>query len=114
MWIRIARRYEFEFVPEALVRYYRQADSISMDKTAVLKSHKLISQRYYSNIKALPKALRAEHYIFMGRIFQLAQGSMGRAQYFFKMFFLDPLLIPNLAAYVLQGMGRKISGRLLP
>lgn len=108
MWIRIARHFEFDFVPEILARYYFQFDSISRDIKAVEKAHRLIGEKYRSYSDELPKDLIVEHYYYEGRYFFWRRDLPESCRYFIK----TVRLRPSMLFTILRNYGKKLINRI--
>lgn len=99
MWIRIARKFEFDFVQEILARYYFQPDSISRNIESIKRAHMLIYRKYSPFIEALPKSMQVEHYFYEGRYFLWRRDIPEGFRYFVKAIRLKPLMLFKIAYY---------------
>lgn len=109
MWIRIAQYYDFDFVPEVLVRYHWQTDSISKNIKRLKKAHRLIFKKYKYIIKAFPKKVLLERYLYEGRYFFWRRDFLESFRYFTKAVFLNPLAFFRIIHYY----GRKLVLKIL-
>jgi len=60
MWIRLAREYRFDFVPDILVRHYLHGDQITSDLPRKVEAREAILAKYRTDLEAHPQIL-AEH-----------------------------------------------------
>jgi hypothetical protein len=68
MYLRLADRSRFGFVPEVLVRYYvGNGDQITSDGLAVVNGHMRLAQKYLEQSKAFDAAPRARHLYALGQ-----------------------------------------------
>ena len=102
MWIRIAQHYEFDFVPEVLVKYYIQDDSITQNREAKIEAYRIISKKYNNSIKTLPKRLKAEHYFYLGKMFWWRRKLSQCCRYFMKSIFTHPAIISEIGIFFMQ------------
>ncbi len=57
MWLRIAREYEFDFVPEVLLRINVHEDHISTNYQSLIPGRTRMVQKHYDEFKVFPKIL---------------------------------------------------------
>jgi glycosyltransferase involved in cell wall biosynthesis len=67
MWIRISRYYEFDFIPDVLVRIYIHGSQISTDLAAKIKGKEKILEKYRLELAKNPSSL---HSFLMGLFLQ--------------------------------------------
>ncbi len=68
MWIRLAKRYKFAFVPEVLVRYhFNRYGMITANSRAVADGHLRIAQKYLRDADTYSRGRRAQHLFALGR-----------------------------------------------
>lgn len=73
LWIRLARICHFDCLPEVLVHYHHQAQSISMNRAAAAAGHRRIEAKYASTIRSLSSAERGRHHINMAENYYWAR-----------------------------------------
>lgn len=100
MWIRIAQHYEFDYVPEVLVRYHLQHDSITMDNKAKIQAYKVISKKYNTVTRSLPIKIQAEHYSYMGKTLWYRRNILASLRYFIHAFLIDPLIVKQFVVHL--------------
>lgn len=57
MWIRLAREYRFDFVPDILVRHYLHGDQITSDLPRKVEARQAILTKYRTDLEAHPEIL---------------------------------------------------------
>lgn len=114
LWIRIAQHYEVDFIPDIMLRYYPQTDSMIMDHNAGIKAHKIILKKYHHLFKTLPRTYRAARYYHEGFFFWWKRGLRECGDNFLKAIFLNPRLAFPLIAYLFKKIHQKISGTSYP
>jgi glycosyltransferase involved in cell wall biosynthesis len=67
MWIRLAREFRFDFVPEILVRHYLHGDQITSDLPRKVEAKQAILAKYRVDLEAHPGIL-AEHLHTLGML----------------------------------------------
>ncbi len=67
LWIRLAKYYEFDFVPKVLVHYHvDECKRITTDWRAVAEGHVRIAQKYLAGSGEFPRRQRAKHLFALG------------------------------------------------
>jgi len=67
MWIRLAKHYKFDFIPEALVYYhFGHNGQITKNWSAVAAGHLRIAEKYLADVRSLPRYKRAEAFFALG------------------------------------------------
>ncbi len=67
MWIRLAKHYKFDFVPEVLVYYhFGHNGQITKDWRAAAHGHLRIVEKYLNDVKGLPRRQRADALFSLG------------------------------------------------
>lgn len=107
MWIRIAENYEFDFVPEVLVKVYFHGNNITTDTSLTVKRHKAISAKYKKRIGRSPRKLRAAHYLYGGRILWRNKDIRGGGKFFIKSIVANPLTIFDILYFLFLDTGSK-------
>ena len=69
LWIRIARYYEFDFVPEILVNCFSHYQRISSDFKRVISGLTLFSKKYQKEIYKQRNSVKAKHFFHLGNHF---------------------------------------------
>jgi hypothetical protein len=78
LFLRIARHFEFRFVDEPLVVQYHQPDSISANRSALIKAFKLILETYFEDIQQ-DKRVLANYYFRLGN-YLCRHGELGQGR----------------------------------
>lgn len=99
MWIRLSQQYHFNAVPEVLVLYYPQKDSITKNRMAKLKGYERLSMKYKSIISSLPRQIRAEHYLYVGKNLWWLRDIKGATRCIIKAIIANPLFVINIIDY---------------
>lgn len=100
LWVRIARHYEFDFLPEILVKCFNHGERIRSDFGKVILGHKLFLEKYQKEIESRPRAIKAKHYSYMGNHFCYHGDSTLAKEYIFKSFLACPLNIKYLLSLI--------------
>ena len=107
MFLRISRYYQFKGVNEPLMIYYPQPDSISANKSAYIKSYKLMLEMYFEDIKQ-DKRILAMYYFVLGDLMccygELSQGR----DYLLRSVKAYPQDIRFRSAFVISLLGKSI------
>ncbi len=108
MWIRLAKHYKFDFVPEALVYYHFGGNGqITKNWRAVEEGHLCLVEKYLKDLKSLPRGQRARALFALGSYLVEVFGlhphyprlmRLGR-QLFWAAFMARPLTLPYLVHY---------------
>jgi glycosyltransferase involved in cell wall biosynthesis len=69
LWIRIARHYEFDYIPEILVNCFAHSERISSNFERVILGHKLFSKKYKEEIDKQSSNVKAKHFFYLGNHF---------------------------------------------
>src|SRR4030042_5364757 len=69
LWIRIAKYYEFDFVPEILVNCFAHSERISSNFERVVLGLKLFSKKYKKEIDRQRNNIKAKHFFYLGNHF---------------------------------------------
>lgn len=68
LWLRLAKVYQFDFLPQVLVRYHAaSAGRITDDAQAVVDGHVRIAEKYLEEAQHIPARDRARHLFALGR-----------------------------------------------
>ena len=68
LWLRLAKVYQFDFLPQVLVRYHAaSAGRITEDARAVVDGHVRIAEKYLDEAQHIPARDRARHLFALGR-----------------------------------------------
>jgi glycosyltransferase involved in cell wall biosynthesis len=112
MWIRISQYYECSFVPETLVRYLPQADSIIKSSPRAIKAHKRILLKYQHLVAKLPRRFRSERYFYEGLFFWWMRDIYYSIKYFIFALLLNPFLVGRMFSYFIIKIRRQESNYL--
>jgi glycosyltransferase involved in cell wall biosynthesis len=104
MSLRLAKHYHFKYINEPLLRYYIQPDSLSRNKSAMVKSYRLILEKYPEDFKR-DKRLLAKHYLRLGH-FLCSSGELSQGREFFaKSIKINRLNIKAIGVFLLSYLG---------
>jgi len=107
MALRLAKHYHFKYINEPLLQDYIQPDSMSRNKSAMIKSYKMILERYVEDIKQ-DKGLLAKHYLRLGHfLYSNGEISPGR-DYFTRSIKAYPLYIKAIGAFLASCLGANL------
>lgn len=105
MWLRIARHYEIDFVPEKLVVYHLHRGRTSENKAARLQGTLALLGKLHDDLRERP-AVRATHYYALARLY--GQHGQRAAERRFLQRSLGARVRPRtLARYVLTLLGTR-------
>jgi len=100
LWIRISKHYLFRLVDEPLVVSYYTPDSISSDRIALARAHKLVLEKHFEEIKKDRKLL-AKRYLGIGDLLCSERAMKEGRSYLVKAIAAYPLNARALlAAYI--------------
>jgi glycosyltransferase involved in cell wall biosynthesis len=95
MSLRLAKHYHFNYINKPLMQYHIQPDSLSRNKSAMIKSYQLIMERYSDDFQR-DRRLLAKHYLRLGN-FLYSNGEIGQGREYFvrsiKAYPIDPKAI---------------------
>lgn len=107
MSLRLSKHYQFKYIDEPLALYHIQPDSISRNKSAIIKSYKMILERYFEDIKQ-DKGMLAKHYLRLGHfLYSNGEISQGR-DYFTRSIKAYPLYIKAIGAFLASCLGANL------
>lgn len=86
MWLRIAKHYEFMYIPEILLNYYQMKRSISRNIKKKLLAYRIFFPKYKEYLSS--KKLRSLRYLRIGKALYL-NGSMSYGRNYISRAFLD-------------------------
>ena len=69
LWIRIAKYYEFDFLPQILAKCYVHPQRLNSDFKALALCYKRALQKHRLEIERQPRTIKAEHYFYLGNHF---------------------------------------------
>jgi len=114
MWIRIAQKYDFDFVPEPLFKYYRHESNITKtrgyfdkakDQEYILKKHKNFYKKY-------PKAYSVR-LINIGTNYLLSGDLKIARKYFFRAIKITPWYWRSYLNLIISLFGKRFYERIL-
>ncbi len=118
MWIRLAKRYEFDFVPNVLVHcHLDECRRITTDWRVVAEGHVRIAQKYLAESGEFPRRQRAKHLFALGsRLAALGYEPsypepirLGK-ELLLAAFLTDPGALRSLAYYAAAANGKVYGG----
>ncbi len=89
MWIRLARRYEFEFIPEVLVRRYIHGEQITTNLKKKIEAKEKIYRKYY-DILSLHPDIMAHHLWRIGILYCIDGRSVKGMRCFLRAILCSP------------------------
>ncbi len=112
MWIRLSRYYEFDFIPEILVKYHLHGTRISTDLNARIQGIEAVLKKYRVNLSEYPSIL-SSHLHGLGRLHCIkGNRKMGR-MYFWKVIELNPFHLRNYLHFLLSTLVPQIHRQVL-
>ena len=121
MLIRISRYYEFDIIPDALVKYYIHTNThgarfINVD--AAIQGKETLMRKYGNDLTKHPKIL-ARHFNALGKLYSIKGDRKKGLKYFWKAIKLDPTWIKYYAHFFLllvapQVHRKIVSRRIIP
>ena len=107
LFVRMSKYYQFKFIDEPLAIFYRQPDSITANKSALLKALKQMLETYFEDIKQ-DKTVLAMHYFGLGHLlYSNGKLSEGR-NYFVRSLKAYPLDIRVFSAFLVSLLGKSV------
>lgn len=106
LWLRMAKRYEFTYIPKGLVVTHFTEDSITAHHEYRLKGREIIFSKHFEDFEKYPKVLAAEAFV-IGNTKALRGDMRGARSYLAIAWRTEPLNIKYLAALVLALAGSK-------
>jgi len=106
LWIRIARHYEFDYIPEILVNCFAHSERISSNFERVILGHKLFSKKYKEEIDKQSSNVKAKHFFYLGNHFcyygdeNLAKKYLSQA---FRIYPINPKYFSSLIFFTFLG-----------
>lgn len=83
MWLRIAKYYDFDYVPEILCRIHQHESQISNNFASVISGRIALLEKYHDAMAAYPHTL-IQHYKQVGKFYMLSGKKTDAAQWFDK------------------------------
>jgi len=100
LWIRLAKKYEFDFIPEVLSIRYLNNDRISTDSARRVQAYEMLLEKYRSDIERRKKFLA--HYLYqIGRLYLDLGNSREARKQFWRAFRVYPFAIKYFLAFVI-------------
>lgn len=107
LWIRLSLVCAFEAVPDSLVIYHRQENSLSGDRQGVVAGHRRIARKHRRRIQALPGPTRALHHLNLGANFYRAGAWTDAAGQLMRAFLSHPASFAARARGLMRRRWRK-------
>jgi len=111
LWIRISKYYCFKCIDEPLVISYYQPGSISSDRNALIRAHKLILETHFGDIKK-EKRILARHFANIGDLLCAERELKQGRSYILKAVKVYPMNIKYIAAALVSLLGQDCYDRL--
>lgn len=114
MWIRIAQKYEFDFVNKALFKYYWHGENVmnKLKGEEKLKEHKYILEKYKDFYQKYPRtySVRLRN---IGSIYLLNNNLKEARRYFVKAVRIAPFYSRSWINFILSLFGKKFYKKIL-
>lgn len=94
LWIRIAKYYEFECIPDVLVKIHFHGPQISRDPAKHIPAREAILGKYFNEISRYPKIL-STHLRYLAILYSSAGNYTKARKYVLKAIKIYPLCLPN-------------------
>jgi glycosyltransferase involved in cell wall biosynthesis len=91
LWVRIAKYYDFDFVPEILVNCFTHSNRISSNFQRVISGLKLFSEKYKKEINKQRNNIRAQHFFYFGNHFCYYGDEALAKKYLLQAFYIYPI-----------------------
>ena len=103
MWLRLARHYEFDFIPEELLKYFQHENRIGTNPEAAIVGRKAILRKIRTDMENQGRKIKAKNYFNYGNYF-CRLGSMHEGkQYLLKAILTFPFS-PKYFLYFIASM----------
>ncbi len=107
LFLRMSKYYQFKFIDEPLAILYRQPDSITANKSALLKASKQILEAFFDDFKK-DKTVLARRYFSLGHLL-CSNGKLSEGRdYFVRSVKAYPLNIRVFSAFLVSLLGKNI------
>lgn len=94
MWIRLSRYYEFDFIPQVLVKYHLHGAQMTTDLDAKMRSREAILRKYRVDLSKYPSIL-SSHLSVLGKLSSIKDNRKAASMYFWKAIELNPFYWAN-------------------
>ena len=91
LWIRLSKHYDFDFVPEVLIKYYVHGEQISVDLNRMIMARQRLIEKFWDELSQKPRILSIL-LIRLGILFSIARDSKMARKYLFASIEKWPLL----------------------
>jgi len=112
MWIRIARYYEFAFVPDILTKYNIHGEQMATDIESMISARKSIVEKNKSELNIRPRAL-ARHLKKIASLCCLNDKPIEGRKYFVASIRCDPFNYGNFVHICLSLLSSKIHKKVI-
>lgn len=112
IWIRVSRHYEFDFVPDILVKYYFHETQISTDLNAKIRGREALIRKYQVNISKYPSVLSL-HLNVLGKLYCIKGDQKTGSVNFWKAIKLNPFHLANYLHFLLSTLAPQIHRQIL-
>jgi len=109
MWIRFAKEYKFEYVPEILAIYHIHGDQITFDQSKFIFGVDRILNKYQEDFSINRKIL-SEQYRYLGALYYLTGDKAEGTKFMLKSIRLNPLqngMVHIMAAIIIPNIYRE-------
>ena len=101
LWVRLARLGPIDFVPETLVWYHHQEDSITMNRAGVIAGNRYAAKKWAVEVARLPASKRAQYYLRLGINYYWARAFGLASIAFLRSVTNDPHIVAELIDFLL-------------
>jgi len=115
LWLRLARHFKYDFVPEPLVNYLEAptAERITGNVSAMLEGHSSVLRKFNSDIATLSASELAAQQLNLGHIFANVGAIRISRQFLLQAIKVDPLHWKALAILIMTAFGPRLTQQFL-
>jgi len=109
MWIRLAKEYKFEYVPEILAVYHIHGDQMTFDQSGLILGVEGVLKKHHEDFSRNRKTL-AEQYRYLGALYYLTGDKAEGTRFMFRSMKLNPIqngIVHVLAALITPDIYRE-------
>lgn len=109
LWLRLSTLCHYDLVPAPLTIHNRHDDTITRNPRASIAGHRLFARKYARAVRALPRAMRSEHFLTLGEAFLWKRAFTDAATCLAKAVWYDPRALAEILRFVLERLRRQKS-----
>lgn len=106
LWIRLSEVCRYDLVREPLTIHNRHEDTITRNGRASIAGHRLFARKYADAVRALPRTLRAQHFMTLGEAFLWKRAFPDATRFWAKAIWNDPRTIMDLIRFLVERLSR--------